>query len=191
MSNDIDFEQFIQLLDGALASDDKNVKQALRKFLFVAAMVMGDDTEPGPFTQMMDTIDSLQQRLAQLESQMSPTTTSPFTYPQTTWTGIGTGLGTGTTGTGTSTSGSITATSPPTTGGSITTTGCTTYTNPTGNTGTITLPSSNTVGSTWTISGNAANTTTSTLWYDLDDPKTGTSIKEEIKEGLEKLAKSA
>ena len=188
MSNDIDFEQFIQLLDGALASDDKNVKQALRKFLFVAAMVMGDDTEPGPFTQMMDTIDSLQQRLAILETQSNQTTTVPYQYPGTTWTGIGTGTSTGT---GTISTGTGIGTSTPNTSGSITSTGSTTYTNPTSNI--ITFPNASTTGSTWTISGgNTSNSTTTTsLWYDMDDPKTGTNIKEEIKEGLEKLAKSA
>lgn len=83
--NDIDFEQFIKLLDGALASDDQNVKNALRKFLFVAALALGDDVEPGPFTQMMETIDNLQQRIGILESQPHytqtyPTTTTPWVY---------------------------------------------------------------------------------------------------------------
>jgi len=179
MSNDIDFEQFIQLLDGALASDDKNVKQALRKFLFVAAMVMGDDTEPGPFTQMMDTIDELQHRLATLEGRLNPGTTTTDAWTPITYTGIGTGS---------TSAGTSHITTPSTTGGSITSTGYTTFTNPTGNTGTITLPNSNsTAGTSWTISGNPTNPTTT--YYDLGDPKTGTSIKEEIKEGLEKLAK--
>jgi len=185
MSNDIDFEQFIKLLDGALASDDKNVKQALRKFLFVAAMVMGDDTEPGPFTQMMDTIDSLQQRLTQLEAQTNPTTSIPstWTYP------IGTGQQPPFTSP--STAGGPTGT---VTGGSATSNGFTTYTNTTGTTGTtgtITLPNASTSGTTYTVTNNPSNTTTSTIWYDMAGPKTGTSIKEEIKESLEKLAKSA
>lgn len=84
-NNDFNFEQFIKLLDGALASDDKNVKQALRKFLFVAAMVMGDNTESGPFTKMMETIDNLQQRISTLENKDNYTFTS--TAPDiTTWT---------------------------------------------------------------------------------------------------------
>ena len=53
MSNDIDFEQFIKLLDGALASDDKNIRESLRKFLFVAAMVLGDEAKPGKIKKMM------------------------------------------------------------------------------------------------------------------------------------------
>lgn len=182
MSNDIDFEQFIQLLDGALASDDKNVKQALRKFLFVAAMVMGDDTEPGPFTQMMDTIDSLQQRLAQLEAQLSSTTSgqSTWTYPNWGTTNIGTGTGISSTGTVTGAA----------TSGSIAGTGSATFTNPTGNTGTITLPNATTtaVSGTYQFTGGS---TTNMTWDDFNDPKTGTNIKEEIKEGLDKLAKSA
>ena len=79
--NDVDFEQFIKLLDGALASDDKNVRNALKKFLFVAALALGDDTEPGPFTQMMETIDNLQRRISTLESQKNSTQT----YPNTPW----------------------------------------------------------------------------------------------------------
>lgn len=186
MSNDIDFDQFIKLLDGALASDDKNVKQALRKFLFVAAMVMGDDCEPGPFTEMMDTIDSLQERLVRLEKQMN-SSTSTWTYPD--WT-IGTGIGASptfipaTTG-GTSTSGSLT---PISGGGSITSSGNTTYTNLTGTTSTITLPNTSTSGTTYSIGATTSNIT-GTSWYNMADPKTGTSIKEEIKKGLEKLAK--
>lgn len=198
MNSDIDFDQFIKLLDGALASDDKNVKQALRKFLFVAAMVIGDDCEPGPFTKMMDTIDSLQHRVASLENQNTLTTTDNLWVTGDTITNIGTGASPtfppttttgGTTGSVTG-SGSLTAITPPTTSGSITSTGYTTYTNPTSSTGTITLPmaTSTTVGTSYTISGNPGNTTTSTLWYDVDDPKTGTSIKEEIKESLKKLA---
>ena len=77
--NDVDFEQFIKLLDGALASDDKNVRNALKKFLFVAALALGDDTEPGPFTQMMETIDNLQRRISTLEQSTSkPHTTAPW-----------------------------------------------------------------------------------------------------------------
>jgi len=78
--NDVDFEQFIKLLDGALASDDKNVRNALKKFLFVAALALGDDAEPGPFTQMMETIDNLQRRISTLESQNNSTQTYPNTH---------------------------------------------------------------------------------------------------------------
>lgn len=183
MSNDIDFDQFIKLLDGALASDDKNVKQALRKFLFVAAMVMGDDCEPGPFTEMMGTIDSLQQRLATLETQMN-SATSTRTYPE--W--IGTGIGASPTFIPTTTggtSGSLTTISG---GGSITSSGNTTYTNLTGTTSTITLPNTSTSGTSYSIGATTSNIT-GTSWYNMADPKTGTSIKEEIKKGLEKLAK--
>lgn len=83
---DTDFEQFIQILDGALASKDPKVKNALRKFLFVAALAMGDDMEPGPFTEMMETINELQQRISTLESQArndqytTTTTTEPSWY---------------------------------------------------------------------------------------------------------------
>lgn len=178
--NDIDFDQFIKLLDGALASDDKNVKQALRKFLFVAAMVMGDDCEPGPFTEMMDTIDSLQRRVATLENQNTYTTTDNMWATQ----GIGTAF-------------NPLFTTPSTAGGtsgSITSSGSTTVINPavTTSTSTITMPNTTTTtaGTIYTISG-LSNVTPSTLWHDMVDPKTGTSIKEKIKESLKKLAKLA
>lgn len=86
--NDTDFEQFIKLLDGALASDDKNVRNALKKFLFVAALALGDDCEPGPFTEMMETIDNLQQRISTLELKdnstyvPNPGTSNPWIYTQ-------------------------------------------------------------------------------------------------------------
>jgi hypothetical protein len=161
--NDIDFEQFIKLLDGALASDDKNVKNALRKFLFVAALALGDDVEPGPFTQMMETIDNLQRRISILESQKTytqqtdPTTTTPWvyttpiTYPNTgaPWTTAG-GTGTGWT------SGSVT----------------------------------NTAGTTFTNTTTSVSTGNPTYPFFGDD-KTGTKIKDSIKGKLKGLVKAA
>ena len=66
---DIDFEQFMQVLDAALGSSDPNVKKSLRKFLFVAALAMGDDVEPGPFSEMLKSIDKLNARIADLENK--------------------------------------------------------------------------------------------------------------------------
>ena len=158
-NNDFNFEQFIKLLDGALASDDKNVKQALRKFLFVAAMVMGDDAEPGPFTQMMETIDSLQQRISTLESQGSYTFSGSTTWPNTTTTTTATGTSWPLVA-GSTTAGSITAA---TTAGGYT--------------------------SGYARTSPSSSFTTKNIFATYDDE--GTKIKEEIKEGLEKLAKSA
>lgn len=177
MSNDVDFEQFIQLLDAALASDDKNVRQALRKFMFVAAMVLGDDTEPGPFTQMMETIDALQRRVALLEGTGQNHTYTTPNYPGTTsapiWYGSGTGTGTSTSGTiniqgGSSTTNAYSTTTTASTTGNITLSGTTGYS----------IPSM-----TNTVPG-----TTTTFFYDIADPKSGTKAKNKIAEGLKKLA---
>jgi len=185
MSNEVDFEQFIKLLDGALASDDKNVKQALRKFLFVTAMVLGDDCEPGPFSKMMETMDAMQRRLAALESKDLTTTTD--------WTGIsppytvgGTGvaypfISPTTTPGGSVKGGSISSTGTPpvwTNAVSTTTTSSTT--------GNVTLGSSN--ASTFTITPGAGNTTTTNYWVSNDNPETGTEIKNDIMEALDRLA---
>lgn len=67
MSTEIDLEQFIQVLDHALATDDPKVKKALKKFLFIAALALEGDPEPGPFTQMFEEMDDLRRRVRQLE----------------------------------------------------------------------------------------------------------------------------
>ena len=186
MSNEVDFEQFIKLLDGALASDDKNVKQALRKFLFVAAMVMGDDTEPGPFTKMMETMDAMQQRLAILETQQTPTQpqdwyggSSPTFYPY-----ISPGTGTA----GDWTGGSITGTGTIPYTNTNTTTNAVSTTTTASNTGNITF--SNTTGYSY-IPSTTSGTSTITLDYTPKPVKTGTEIKDEIMEALDRLANVA
>lgn len=66
---DDEFNQFITLLDAACASDDQKIKKALKKFMFLVRLnITDDEMEPGPFTKMMETIDSLQQRVSQLEN---------------------------------------------------------------------------------------------------------------------------
>jgi len=64
---EIDFDQFMKVLDAALGSNDPNVKKALRKFLFVAALAMGDDPEPGPFSDMLKSMDKINKRIDDLE----------------------------------------------------------------------------------------------------------------------------
>lgn len=185
MSNNVDFEQFIKLLDGALASDDKNIQQALRKFLFVAAMVLGDDCEPGPFTKMMDTMDAMQKRLADLEAQPMQTTdwfgpSSPTFPGGTQWTGIGTG----TTNIGA--------------GGSITSTGSNVpYTN-TNATSTTVIPTTTTATTgNITLSGTSgycytpSTGTTNTITFNVPPEDTGSEIKQEIEDALDRLANVA
>ncbi len=43
MQDEIDFEQLIELLDGALTSKNPKVLQALKKFLFIAALALPDN----------------------------------------------------------------------------------------------------------------------------------------------------
>lgn len=194
MSNDIDFEQFIKLLDGALASDDKNIRETLRKFLFVAAMVLGDDAEPGPFTKMVETIDALQRRIATLENQNNTTVadnnwydinSSPTFYPYTApGTAVGPGGSIGTTGTPPVWTNAVSTTTTSSNTGNITFSGTTS--NGTGN---ITLGGGN--ASQFTLTPGIGNSTTTTYWTNMDDPETGTEIKGEIMEALDRLATAA
>ena len=179
--NDVDFDQFIKLLDAALASDDKKIQKALRKFMFIMALNISDDEcEPGPFTKMMETMDELQRRLAAIESKDNNfTTTDQWTYPN--------GYGTGTAG-GTPFFPTTTTTI---TGGSHTSTGTTNWTNipnatTTTTTGTVTIPSSSSTSNCWV--GGAYSGMTNITFGDED---TGTAIKDEIKEKLEKLVNPA
>ena len=178
MSSDVDFEQFIKLLDGALASDDKTVRQALRKFLFVAAMVLGDDCEPGPFTKMMETMDEMQKRLHDLENKTATTTDSfpQWPAPGSPYWGGGSAAGPYITYTNNGTSsGSTNATSTTTVGGTSTTTG------------NITL--SGGTASTYITPPTTTTPYTTTFAYTLPKAdKSGTEIKDGIMEALDRLA---
>lgn len=170
---DIDFEQFIKLLDAALVSDDKKIKTALRKFMFIMALNLSDDDcEPGPFTKMMDTIDELQRRVSSLESS-NTYTTDPYTQ---TWPN-GVGIGTAT---------PAPYIAPSTTGG--------TSGQITGTTQWMNIPTSSTTGTVTTITsstllgGSNCWTTSGTGTYTVNYEDIGTKIKNEIKDSLAKLA---
>jgi len=166
--NDEQFEQFIKLLDAALVSDDKKIKSALRKFMFIMALNLSDDDcEPGPFTKMMETMDDLQRRLAQIEGQNTTwtTTDNPYVYG-----------GTGTAAPywipGGTTSGTVTISNPTTTTG-----------------GTITTNASSCTGFTANAYSGMSNTFTS---FDFgQEVDSGTTIKEDIKDKLKKLVSVA
>lgn len=173
MSNEIDLDQFIQVLDHALATDDKNVRKALKKFLFVAALALEDDPEPGPFTQMLDEMDSLRKRVRDLETANQDT--QKF-YQDDYWTNTNTSGGTpywkylG----GSSTSGTVTVN--PTT----TTTGATSITSGGSSCTGFTVPTTTT--NTWSTLGYTIN---------LGDDEKGKRIKEELQQKLGSLTKSA
>lgn len=173
--NDEDFEQFITLLDAAIASDDAKIQRALKKFVFLIRLNLSDDDcKPGPFTKMMETIDDLQRRLAAVEGTQQPTYyggTSPFSGgtsvdPFIHWYNAGTG-----TSAGSLTNAVSTATIP-----------ATTITNAT--TSNITFTS----GTTGTTASTGYATTNIFPAYEVDS---GTKIKNEIKESLSKLVKAA
>jgi hypothetical protein len=179
--NDEDFEQFITLLDAAIASDDPKIQKALKKFVFLIRLNLSDeDCKPGPFTKMMETMDEMQRRLAAIESKNTtygqPYVGSPGTAvdPFTHWYGGGS-----------STNGNITFTN-----ATSTTTVPSTTTTTSGN---ITL-SGITSGSTCTgfVGGAYSGMGNNTFSYDMayeNDP--GTAIKEDIKDKLTELVKAA
>ncbi len=180
MSTDIDFDQFIKVLDAALVTDNQSVKKALRKFLFVAAMAMSDDDmERGPFTEMMETIDNLRQRVGALESDNATTTTftdQTSTTPQ--WIYNPPYYGTSTTG-NINISGGTSTTNVTTTAGS----------------GTTTTISPQTYSG-YSGSGCTGFTTSNTLGYTInldliDDGPKAEKIKSDIVAGLKKLTAKA
>lgn len=61
MSQEIDFDQLIDLLDRALTSKDPKVMLALKKFLFIAALATEDTEEEGPFKNLIRRIETLEQ----------------------------------------------------------------------------------------------------------------------------------
>jgi hypothetical protein len=135
---DDEFNQFITLLDAACASDDPKITKALKKFMFLVRLNISDDEmEAGPFTKMMETIDSLQRRVSQLEQPANNFTQTDIkdwgttTTPQWIYNPTITTAGTSYTNVSPNTSTNITLTGTTNTtlgGSSITTSGCTGFT---------------------------------------------------------------
>lgn len=172
MSNEIDLEQFIQVLDNALATDDPKIKKALKKFLFIAALAMEGDPEPGPFTAMLDEMDDLRRRMRSLEEMLAQKITQTDytewygTSSSPTWKYLGNGTS--------NSSGNVTIT-PSSTSGGITTTitggsSC----------GGFVTPNTTTTNTIGTYGGFTIN---------LGDDEKGKRIKEELQEKLGTLNK--
>ncbi len=172
MSTEIDLDQFIQVLDHALATDDPKVKKALKKFLFIAALALEGDPEPGPFSEMLEEMDELRKRMRSLEDMVAQRHTQTD-YPDwygtsstnATWKYINTG----------STSGNVTINPSSTSGTSTTITGgssCGGFVNPT-----ITTTTTGTLGG---YGGFTIN---------LGDDEKGKRIKKELQEKLGTLSK--
>jgi hypothetical protein len=90
MSNDIDFDQLIDLLDRALTSKDPKVMQALKKFLFIAALATEESEEKGPFADLIARIETLEQQVRSLSTTTVPYEWPPNTSGQTIWYGYDT-----------------------------------------------------------------------------------------------------
>ena len=168
MSNEINLDQFIQVLDHALATDDAQVRKALKKFLFIAALALEDDPEPGPFTKMFEEMDDLRKRVRDLETAKQVTQTD-----YTDWYGTSAGSPTWKYQGGTSTSGAVTVNPTTTTSGTTNITGGSSC-------GGFTMPNSTT--NTWSTLGYTIN---------LGDDEKGKRIKQELTEKLGNLTKSA
>ena len=92
MSDDIDFDQLIDLLDRALVSDDPKVKKALKKFLFIAALATEDTEETGPLRDLISRIEELERKVNSYPyggGYTWPPQTTPTWYGPT-WVGGGT-----------------------------------------------------------------------------------------------------
>ena len=108
-SSDFDLEQFVDLFDTALSSDNPAVKRALKNLMMIAALVDSDikpeDRVKGPLRRLVDDVNNLHRRINQLEHdsvqrQYTKTVTTPY-YPPSIGTGTvpwpkGTIIGSGT-----------------------------------------------------------------------------------------------
>jgi len=82
MSNEIDFDQLIDLLDRALTSNDPKVMKALKKFLFIAALATEDTDEKGPFANFIERLEAVERQVASQPFTQFPGQTYPGTgYP--------------------------------------------------------------------------------------------------------------
>jgi hypothetical protein len=90
MSNDIDFDQLIDLLDRALTSKDPKVMQALKKFLFIAALATEESEEKGPFADLIARIETLEAQVRNINYPPGTYTWPPNTSGQTIWYGYDT-----------------------------------------------------------------------------------------------------
>lgn len=87
--SDFDLEQFVDLFDTAMTSDNPTVKKAFKNLMIVATLVNAEN-EPkiGPLRELMTSLNDLRSRVATLEaskySSYGPITTNTPGMP--TWT---------------------------------------------------------------------------------------------------------
>lgn len=78
-SSDFDLEQFVDLFDTAMSSDNPAVKRALKNLLMIASLVDSDipaeQRVEGPLRRLVDDINNLSRRIGQLEQEKNFTRT--------------------------------------------------------------------------------------------------------------------
>ena len=79
--NEFDLEQFDDLFDQAMSSDNPTVKRAFKNLLLVAAIAESDEKKVvRPMRELLDELKALRQRVNNLESQwIHPQTPTPYT----------------------------------------------------------------------------------------------------------------
>jgi hypothetical protein len=89
MDENFDLENFVDLFDTAMMSDNPTVRKAFKNLMIVATLVNSEnDPKIGPLREMVKTIEDLQQRVRILEATKQYSTYGPTTLPSTnpTWT---------------------------------------------------------------------------------------------------------
>jgi len=81
MDNQFDLEQFADLFDTAMSSDNPTVQRAFKNLLLVAAIADSEEKKVvGPMRELLDELKALRQRVNNLESQwIRPQTPTPYT----------------------------------------------------------------------------------------------------------------
>lgn len=86
-NSDFDLEQFVDLFDTAMSSDNPAVKRALKNLMMISTLVDSDikpdDRVKGPLRRLVDDVNNLNRRIHTLEfDQMQKKYTQPVeTYP--------------------------------------------------------------------------------------------------------------
>jgi hypothetical protein len=78
--NEFDLEQFADLFDQAMTSDNPTVKRAFKNLLLVAAIVESDERKVvGPMREILEELKELRRRVNSLEGQfVRPQAPTPF-----------------------------------------------------------------------------------------------------------------
>ena len=86
MEEDFNLEQFVDLFDTAMMSDNPTVKKAFKNLMLVATLVSAEN-EPkiGPLRELITTINDLRARVSTLESSKY-SSYGPITTGMPTWT---------------------------------------------------------------------------------------------------------